>query len=403
MKIVRRSIIVLLIFVIGICVINAQTDFFLNLGNYFPVLEEKYPQIVRTVSNLSERLSSVTELIPSPSEIIAKIKHEEMPIDPSDVAVNAYISNSPMLSFYPKENISIIVDYDEVKVFGIVVSKNKSNLIAAFTDENGESIKQESISADSHNEFNKTIKIPETENLTMDLAIYTGSKPYGQFESWVYNYIKLVKTPDGGWELDQSPVYEHNKRMYEKDKSISEALKSTAAIQSSNNNVISIAQQLTEGIEDDYNKVLALHDWICSYMYYDEDSLNSEDTPPYYPTDILKTRKAVCLGYATLMASLCRSINIPCNVVSGYALGNIGVDQNTSWTEETIATTEQNHAWNEVYIDGRWMIVDTTWDCPNKIVNGEMVSDSDISHIYFDANIQFFSNNHKILEYMKRK
>ena len=113
MKIVRRSIIVLLIFVIGICVINAQTDFFLNLGNYFPVLEEKYPQIVRTVSNLSERLSSVTELIPSPSEIIAKIKHEEMPIDPSDVAVNAYISNSPMLSFYPKENISIIVDYDD--------------------------------------------------------------------------------------------------------------------------------------------------------------------------------------------------------------------------------------------------------------------------------------------------
>ena len=174
-------------------------------------------------------------------------------------------------------------------------------------------------------------------------------------------------------------------------------------IQSTNNNIISIARQLTEGMDNDYDKVLALHDWICSYMYYDEDSLAGDDTPPYYPTDILKTRKAVCLGYATLMASLCRSIDLPCNVVSGYALGNIGVDESTSWTDETVATTEQNHAWNEVYVDGRWMIVDTTWDCPNRIVGGEMVSESEVSHLYFDANIQFFSNNHKILEYMKKR
>lgn len=402
MKKVRRIIAVLLILFIGICIVNAQTDFFLNFGNYFPAVEEKCPQLVHSISNISERLSVLTDFIPSPSEIIAKIKHEELPIDPSDVAVNAYISNSPMLSFYPKENVSVIVDYNDADVFGIVSSRSKSNLIVSFTDENGETIEQKSIAADSHNEFNQTISIPETEGLTMNIDIYTGSKPYGQFESWVYNYVRLIKTPDGGWELEQSPVYEHNKAMYEKDKSISDALKSTASIQSNNSNVISIAQQLTEGLDNDYDKVLALHDWICTYMYYDEDSLDKDETPPYYPTDILKTRKAVCRGYANLMASLCRSINIPCNVVLGYALGTVGVDSDTSWTDETVSTIEQNHAWNEVYVDGRWMIVDTTWDCPNRIVNGEMISESEISHIYFDANIQFFSNNHKILEYMKK-
>ena len=62
-----------------------------------------------------------------------------------------------------------------------------------------------------------------------------------------------------------------------------------------------------------------------------------------------------------------RSIGIPCNIVSGYALGIDGVD---TWAELTDTKT-QNHAWNEVYIDGRWVIVDTTWDCGNKIVNGE--------------------------------
>jgi hypothetical protein len=402
MKKVRRIIIVLLILFIGICIINAQTDFFLNIGNYFPVLEEKFPQVVHGISNLSEGLSSLTDYIPSPSEIIAKIKNEEMPIDPSDVAVNAYISNSPMLTFYPKENISVMVDFDEVKIFGIVSSKSKSNLIVSFTDENGEEVEQEAISADSKNEFNKKIEIPKTDGLTLDLDVFTGSKPYGQFESWVYNYVKLVKTPDGGWEIEQSPVYEHNKSMYEKDKSISEALKSTTSIQSSNSNVISIAKQLTDDKETDYDKVLALHDWVCTYLYYDEDSLNSDTVPPYYPTDILKTRKAVCRGYATLMASLCRSINIPCNVVYGYALGNVSADMNAEWTDETASTEEQNHAWNEVYVDGRWMIVDTTWDCKNRIENGEMISEGEVAHLYFDANLQFFSNNHKILEYMRK-
>ena len=108
----------------------------------------------------------------------------------------------------------------------------------------------------------------------------------------------------------------------------------------------------------------------------------------------------MCLGFATLMASLCRSIDIPCNVVSGYALG---VGDDTAWTEETAVTDEQNHAWNEVYVDGRWIIVDTTWDCTNKVENGEMVRGSGVSHLYFDANLQSFSANHKIIEYSKRR
>ena len=266
-------------------------------------------------------------------------------------------------------------------------------------DENGETLEQVSITANSENSFNKTISIPKTDGSSIGVDVYTGDKPYGQFESWAYNYVKLVRDGNGGWVIEQSPVFEHNKAMYEKDKSIKEALKYTASIQSNSDSIISIAEQLTADKTTDYEKVLALHDWICSYMYYDIDSLASDEAPPYYATDIVKSRKAVCLGFATLMASLCRSIDIPCNVVSGYALG---VGNDTAWTDISIATDEQNHAWNEVYIDGRWMIVDATWDCANKIENGEM-NKGEVSHLYFDANLQFFSNNHKILEYSKRR
>ena len=93
--------------------------------------------------------------------------------------------------------------------------------------------------------------------------MYTGDKPYGQFESWAYNYVKLVRDGNGGWVIEQSPVFEHNKAMYEKDKSIKEALKYTASIQSNSDSIISIAEQLTSDKTTDYEKVLALHDWIC--------------------------------------------------------------------------------------------------------------------------------------------
>ena len=115
---------------------------------------------------------------------------------------------------------------------------------------------------------------------------------------------------------------------------------------------------------------------------------------------MLESKRAVCLGFAVLSASLLRSINIPCNVVSGYALG---IDADKVWSESTVNTTEQNHAWNEAYVDGRWVIFDSTWDCMNKIENGETVSGKSVTHIYFDANIEFFSANHKIIDYMKRR
>lgn len=136
--------------------------------------------------------------------------------------------------------------------------------------------------------FNKTISIPKTDGSSIGVDVYTGDKPYGQFESWAYNYVKLVRDGNGGWVIEQSPVFEHNKAMYEKDKSIKEALKYTASVQSNSDSIISIAEQLTADKTTDYEKVLALHDWICSYMYYDVDSLASDEAPPYYATGYSK-------------------------------------------------------------------------------------------------------------------
>lgn len=394
-KVIYGVLAVILILVI----VNAQTDYFSRLGDYAPLLKEKHPEFVDSVENISDCVSDFTDMIPTPSEIIAMIKNEELPIDPSDVAVNAYIDNSPMLTFYPKENISAkIKDGEYLRLFGVSEDENKKNFIVRFSDSENEELDRASMSVNSDGEFDKTIKIPNSNKRQISVEVYTGSRAYGEFTSWVYNYLYLVKDENGSWSIKQSPVYAHNRELYAADKAMKEALKDTPAIESDNKEIAALADKITLDASDDYERLRMIHDWVCDYIRYDVDSLNSTSTVPYSASEVLKNRSAVCLGFSTLTAALCRSAGIPCNVVSGYALG-VGID--TEWTTETINTSEQNHAWNEAYVDGRWVIMDTTWDCPNKIENGKLVT-GDISHIYFDANIDFFSANHKIIEYMKR-
>lgn len=401
MKHIRNFFIFIIALIISISLINTKTDFFYNMSDYIPPLNE-YPLAKAMISDASKSLADLTSSIPTISEFIALIKHERPPIDPSDVAQNAYIEDSPMLSFYPPENIGFVVDSENgtINIFGSVASSQKKYILANFSDEANEQLEQISVSVNSDMTFNKIFSIPESDYNSLELIIFTSPWEYGQYTSWVLNTIHLIRDENGDWILKPSPVYEHNKEMFELEKSISEALKSTPSIQSDFDEIISAAQAITADCQTNYDKAAAIHDWICENVYYDEDNINTEEILPYYATDVLRTRHAVCLGISTLYAALCRSIGIPCNVVSGYALG---INEEKIWTDENINTDYQNHAWNEVYVDGRWVIVDATWDTQNRIRNYEYVTGDEVSHLFFDSNLRYFSQSHKIIEYIKRR
>ena len=393
-----RKFLTIVLGVTALLYINAETDLISNLGEHLHALEARAPEFTAMIERGSAYVSDLTDLIPSPSELIAYIKNEPLPIDPADVAVNAYIKNSPMLSFYPNSNLCVkMTAANELRIFGVSGSKERSHLIVRLSCAGDDKLEQYSISVNSDGEFDKTIKIPDCDDSLITVDVYAGAKAYGEFTSWVYNYLYIERGGDG-WQLWRSPVYAHNEELYSLDRSISDALKSTASIQSSDPKIISLATAVTADCEDDYDKLRAIHDWVCKNIAYDTDSLNSERTYPYAATAVLENESAVCLGYSTLTAALCRAVGIPCNVVSGYALG---VGEDTEWTAATAATSEQNHAWNEAYVNGRWVILDTTWDCAKKIEDG-VLREGEFSHLYFDANLDFFSNNHKIIEYMRK-
>lgn len=397
MKHIKRFIATALVIFITYAVINYTTSFFTDISDSVPKLYAKNPQLAQSVSSYSKKLNSLISQIPTPREIIALFSNKELPIDPDDVAENVYYSSDTMLNFYSKRNISVDISDNTLDVYGITNTENDKYIVYRFLDENGETLRQEIDVCDSDGEFRKQMTIPDN---SYQFTVFTGRERYGDYESIVYDYILLENNESGEWSLKPSPVFEQNKAKFEKARSKSAALANSFDVCCKDERIITLANEITQGLDSDYDKALALHDWVAKNIFYDTDSVDGNtNAAPYIATDVLKSRRAVCLGYANLYASLCRSLNIPCNVVTGYALG-FGTGD-TRWNNENISTTDGNHAWNEVYIDDRWVIVDTTWDSKNKLTDNVGYKNENISHLFFDANLKFFSNNHRIDEYLK--
>lgn len=88
-------------------------------------------------------------------------------------------------------------------------------------------------------------------------------------------------------------------------------------------------------------KVKAIHDFVVKHITYDS-RLQDEQTIE----SVIKTideGRGVCGDYTLLFLHLCRRASIPCVYEAGSYI-------------------TLNHAWNAVYLNGKWLFVDTTWD-----------------------------------------
>jgi hypothetical protein len=113
---------------------------------------------------------------------------------------------------------------------------------------------------------------------------------------------------------------------------------------------------LTAGKRSDFEKVKVIHDWIADNIEYDVESYFSDARTESSGDRTLVRRRAVCEGYASLMKQMCELVGIPCEDISGFGRGY------GSSTGRSRDTSEENHAWNAVNIEGRWYLVDVTWD-----------------------------------------
>lgn len=114
--------------------------------------------------------------------------------------------------------------------------------------------------------------------------------------------------------------------------------------------VITKARDLTANAKNDTEKAQAIHDYIVSKVKYDYALANA--LPAVYvpnPAQTLVSNKGICYDYASLNAAMLRSVGIPAKLVMG-----------------TTTVVKEYHAWNEVYLNGKWVTVDTTVNASSK-------------------------------------
>ena len=161
-----------------------------------------------------------------------------------------------------------------------------------------------------------------------------------------------LKTPDSYKE-----AYKY--RTDKADKTIQTFIKSknTDALRSSNPNeyIKSVCAKITETAANDFEKVKSAHDAVCLLVSYDAKNFWANSVPDQSWQNVLKTKTAVCEGYANLFQRYMSELKINSAKVSGYARG-VG----TSILKEN--PKDSNHAWNAVQIEGCWYLIDCTWD-----------------------------------------
>lgn len=109
-------------------------------------------------------------------------------------------------------------------------------------------------------------------------------------------------------------------------------------IQSDNPTLINLARKITSGKKTDVEKSQAIFEWVAKNVAYNAPLVNDPNPPLYSALQTYQNRVVLCSGYADLSAALHRAIGIEAKVDYG-----------------------ENHAWNEIKLNGLWQSEDPTY------------------------------------------
>ncbi len=114
-----------------------------------------------------------------------------------------------------------------------------------------------------------------------------------------------------------------------------------------NSEPILYAKGLVKDAKTDEEKVEILYNYMIREYNYNSKKVSSVDDS--YIPDIEKVfaeKNGICYDFSVLFAAMLRSNGIATKLVKGY----------------TEYMPGRYHSWNEVYVDGKWMVIDTSMD-----------------------------------------
>ena len=121
-------------------------------------------------------------------------------------------------------------------------------------------------------------------------------------------------------------------------------LRANALITSEDARVVALARQATAGITDPWQKAAAIEHWVFSNVRN-----KNFQTAFAAANEVARDLEGDCSEHSVLTAAMCRAAGIPCRVVVGLLYGNSPRGFGF-------------HMWNEVYVNDRWVAIDSAWD-----------------------------------------
>lgn len=132
-------------------------------------------------------------------------------------------------------------------------------------------------------------------------------------------------------------------------------VRANSSIDKVNTEIRSVLREIIDDRMSDFEKIKAIHDWLVLNVAYDNDlylkAMSSTssliDYKAFYLEGVFLDKVAVCDGISKAFSAMCNIEGIPCAYVNGMV-------SNTS--------KKIGHAWNKVFLEGKWYIVDVTKD-----------------------------------------
>jgi transglutaminase/protease-like cytokinesis protein 3 len=135
---------------------------------------------------------------------------------------------------------------------------------------------------------------------------------------------------------------------------------------------ITLSQNLTRPYKTDLEKTRSIFRWIADNIAYDVDAYHdidrlyegiwdkvkySDSASQKYQElvveYVLNKKMAVCDGYSRLFKSLCDHAGLKSEIITGYS--------RSQYDSIGAVKTKPSHAWNAVFIENSWKLLDVTW------------------------------------------
>jgi len=117
------------------------------------------------------------------------------------------------------------------------------------------------------------------------------------------------------------------------------------------------AERITRGLDNDYDRVMALRKYLARQCVYDLQTpplpKDQDDAVEYF---LFESKRGYCDVFASALAVMARSLGIPARIATGFMPGDFDEERG-----EYVVRDRDRHSWAEIYFPGYgWQVIEAT-------------------------------------------